>query len=104
MVSSRESFPKGRILSWICWGAILLMALLFRMLPIRSGLPYSDYVDEGPIGKRRLPVLARPDPDDLDADEDDLDASDDEADDDEADSCDGEVAIELEDGDFDGTD
>jgi Dolichyl-phosphate-mannose-protein mannosyltransferase len=49
MVSSRESFPKGRILSWICWGAILFLALLFRILPIRSGLPYSDYVDEGHV-------------------------------------------------------
>jgi hypothetical protein len=49
MVSSRESFPKGRTLSWICWGAILLLALLFRILPIRSGLPYSDYIDEGHV-------------------------------------------------------
>ena len=49
MVSSRESFPKGRILYWICWGAILVLALLFRILPIRSGLPYSDYVDEGHV-------------------------------------------------------
>jgi hypothetical protein len=45
----RESFPKARILFWICWGAILLLAILFRVLPIRSGLPYSDYVDEGHV-------------------------------------------------------
>ena len=49
MVSSRELFPKGRILYWICCGAILVLAVLFRILPIRSGLPYSDYVDEGHV-------------------------------------------------------
>ena len=49
MVSSRESFPKDRILYWICWGAILVLAILFRILPIRSGLPYSDYIDEGHV-------------------------------------------------------
>ena len=49
MVLSRESFPKDRILYWICWGAILVLAILFRFLPIRSGLPYSDYVDEGHV-------------------------------------------------------
>jgi hypothetical protein len=49
MVSSRESFPKDRIRYWICWGAILVLAILFRILPIRSGLPYSDYVDEGHV-------------------------------------------------------
>jgi hypothetical protein len=45
----RDSFPKARILFWICWSAILLLAILFRALPIRSGLPYSDYVDEGHV-------------------------------------------------------
>ena len=49
MVASRESFPKGRIVSWMCWGAILAVAILFRILPIRSGLPYSDYIDEGHV-------------------------------------------------------
>ncbi len=49
MVLSRESFAKERILHWICWGAILALAILFRVLPIRSGLPYSDYVDEGHV-------------------------------------------------------
>jgi Dolichyl-phosphate-mannose-protein mannosyltransferase len=46
---SRKSSPKDRILYWICWGAILVLAILFRILPIRSGLPYSDYVDEGHV-------------------------------------------------------
>ena len=49
MVLSRESFPKDSILYWICWGAILVLAISFRILPIRSGLPYSDYVDEGHV-------------------------------------------------------
>jgi dolichyl-phosphate-mannose-protein mannosyltransferase len=49
MLSARESFLKNRILYWICWGAILLLAVLFRILPIRSGLPYSDYIDEGHV-------------------------------------------------------
>ena len=46
---SGESIPKGRILYWTCWGAILVLAILFRVLPVRSGLPYSDYVDEGHV-------------------------------------------------------
>jgi hypothetical protein len=33
----------------MCWIAILLLALLSRFLPIRSGLPYSDYIDEGHV-------------------------------------------------------
>jgi hypothetical protein len=49
MLLSRESSPKDRILYWICWGAILVLAILFRTLPIRSGLPYSDYIDEGHV-------------------------------------------------------
>src|ERR1700693_2940001 len=49
MVLSRESFPKDRILYWVSWGAILVLAILFRILPIRSGLPYSDYIDEGHV-------------------------------------------------------
>jgi hypothetical protein len=49
MVLSRASFPKDRILYWICWGAILVLAIMFRILPIRSGLPYSDYIDEGHV-------------------------------------------------------
>ncbi|MEY2490240.1 MAG: Dolichyl-phosphate-mannose-protein mannosyltransferase [Verrucomicrobiota bacterium] len=49
MVSPRASFPRDRILYWFCWGAILVLAVLFRIVPIRSGLPYSDYIDEGHV-------------------------------------------------------
>ncbi len=45
----RRSSQKARIRSWICWGIIFLLAALFRIVPIRSGLPYSDYVDEGHV-------------------------------------------------------
>jgi hypothetical protein len=46
---SREAFPKRPVLYWMCWGAILLLAVLLRFVPIRSGLPYSDYIDEGHV-------------------------------------------------------
>ncbi len=49
MALLRESSPRDRVLFWICWGAILVLAILFRVLPIRSGLPYIDYVDEGHV-------------------------------------------------------
>ena len=49
MVLSRESSPKDRVFSWIWGGAILVLAILLRILPIQSGLPYSDYVDEGHV-------------------------------------------------------
>ena len=45
----RRSSQKARSRSWICWGIIFLLAALFRIAPIRSGLPYSDYVDEGHV-------------------------------------------------------
>jgi len=45
----RRSSQKARSLYWICSGVIFLLAALFRILPIRSGLPYSDYVDEGHV-------------------------------------------------------
>jgi len=45
----RQSFSNKGILSWICLGAIFAAAILFRVLPIRSGLPYSDYIDEGHV-------------------------------------------------------
>jgi hypothetical protein len=45
----RRSSQKARILYWICSGVIFLVAALFRILPIQSGLPYSDYVDEGHV-------------------------------------------------------
>jgi hypothetical protein len=49
MVLLRQSFSRKGILPWICLGAILALAVLFRVLPIRSGLPYSDYIDEGHV-------------------------------------------------------
>lgn len=49
MVLLRQPFPKKRILPWVCWGAILAVAILFRVSPIQSGLPYSDYIDEGHV-------------------------------------------------------
>lgn len=56
-----------------------------------------DFVDEGPVGKRRLPVInARPAPEaEVDADEDDLDE--DEVDTDEVEASDDEPAFELAD-------
>jgi Dolichyl-phosphate-mannose-protein mannosyltransferase len=48
-VLSSTPVPKQRIFYWICFGAILILAVLFRILPIRSGLPYSDYIDEGHV-------------------------------------------------------
>jgi dolichyl-phosphate-mannose-protein mannosyltransferase len=49
MVLMRRPFWKRGLLSWICWSAVLAVAILFRILPIRSGLPYSDYIDEGHV-------------------------------------------------------
>jgi hypothetical protein len=49
MELSRESSLKDRVFSWIGGGAILVLAILFRILPIQSGLPYSDYIDEGHV-------------------------------------------------------
>lgn len=45
----RQSFSKKGMLPWVCWGAVLVVAVSFRILPIRSGLPYSDYIDEGHV-------------------------------------------------------
>ncbi|WP_437803274.1 sigma factor-like helix-turn-helix DNA-binding protein [Sorangium sp. So ce693] len=69
-----------------------------------------DYVDEGPVGKRRLPVLTQPDEDEVD--EDEVDEDEDEAtradgeDEDEDEGLEApraERAAELDDaGDFDG--
>jgi hypothetical protein len=49
MVLLRRSFSKQGILLWICWGAVLVVAIFSRVLPIRSGLPYTDYIDEGHV-------------------------------------------------------
>jgi hypothetical protein len=58
-----------------------------------------DYVDEGPIGKRRLPVLAKSDDEELDEAVDDDDE--DEDDEDDADDADGGDADADEDVAFD---
>src|ERR1051325_598176 len=48
-VSSSARLLRSPIRYWLGFSAILVMAVLFRLLPIRSGLPYSDYVDEGHV-------------------------------------------------------
>ena len=48
-VSPRATLPTRPISYWICYAAILLLAVAVRFVPIRSGLPYSDYVDEGHV-------------------------------------------------------
>jgi hypothetical protein len=60
---------------------------LAKLQALRDMMALRDYVDEGPVGKRRLPVLTKSDDEDLDeeerdeddaeADEDDLDSDDD---------------------------
>jgi 4-amino-4-deoxy-L-arabinose transferase-like glycosyltransferase len=47
--SPHESYVSRPVFYWVCWSAILLLAVLLRIVPIRSGLPYSDYVDEGHV-------------------------------------------------------
>jgi hypothetical protein len=42
-------WADSRILCWTGWGAILVLAIWFRVLPIGSGLPYSDYIYEGHV-------------------------------------------------------
>lgn len=34
---------------WICYAGIFFLAVAVRFVPIQSGLPYSDYVDEGHV-------------------------------------------------------
>lgn len=48
-VSSSAELPKHPRRYWFCYCGVLLVAALFRFLPIGSGLPYSDYVDEGHV-------------------------------------------------------
>ncbi len=60
---------------------------LAKLEALRDMMALRDYVDEGPVGKRRLPVLTRPDDDD----EDEIEAEAD--DDDEAD----EATVSLDD-------
>jgi Dolichyl-phosphate-mannose-protein mannosyltransferase len=56
---SREAFLRRPLPYWICWGAILLLAVLFRVVPIRSGLPYSDYIDEGHVLHQTIDAMNR---------------------------------------------
>ena len=41
-----ENF-KARTKSWVLWFVLVALASVLRLAPIGSGLPYSDYVDEG---------------------------------------------------------
>ncbi|WP_245677718.1 sigma factor-like helix-turn-helix DNA-binding protein [Chondromyces crocatus] len=50
---------------------------LAKLEALRDMNALRDYVDEGPVGKRRLPVLNRPEVDDADEDLDDEDLDDD---------------------------
>jgi len=43
----------------MCWSAILLLAVLLRVVPIRSGLPYSDYIDEGHVLHQTIDAINR---------------------------------------------
>lgn len=75
---------------------------LAKLQALRDMMALRDYVDEGPVGKRRLPVLAARDEDDedeaaLDDEEDDLDADADDADGDEV-----EMSLEEPAAEFDG--
>ncbi|WP_437330342.1 sigma factor-like helix-turn-helix DNA-binding protein [Sorangium sp. So ce381] len=81
---------------------------LAKLEALKDMMALRDYVDEGPVGKRRLPVLTQPD-------DDDEDEVDEDGDEEEATSADGDAedegleatragrTAELEDaGDFDG--
>jgi hypothetical protein len=78
---------------------------LAKLEALNDMLALRDYVDEGPVGKRRLPVLQREV--EVAEDEDDEDEDEDEDDEVEAADADGpdvapEVPIDAVDGDFDG--
>ncbi|MFT3764328.1 MAG: sigma factor-like helix-turn-helix DNA-binding protein [Minicystis sp.] len=76
---------------------------LAKLEALRDMMALRDYVDEGPVGKRRLPVITRSE--EVEDDEDEIEAEAD-ADADDADAeeaSEGETAVALEDaGDFDG--
>ncbi|MDC3957959.1 sigma factor-like helix-turn-helix DNA-binding protein [Polyangium jinanense] len=57
---------------------------LAKLQALRDMMGLRDYVDEGPVGKRRLPVLAQSDDEDIDEEERDEDEDDDDFDDDDA--------------------
>ena len=59
MSESAEPSPRPPFLYWLYWGAILLLAALFRVVPIRSGLPYSDYIDEGHVLHQTIDAINR---------------------------------------------
>jgi hypothetical protein len=69
---------------------------LAKLQALRDMMALRDYVDEGPVGKRRLPVLSRSEDEDLeeeerdedDDDDDDLDDADDDLDEDALDHAD----------------
>jgi hypothetical protein len=48
-MSPHESPSIRPVFYWMCWSAILLLAVLLRIVPIRAGSPYSDYIDEGHV-------------------------------------------------------
>src|SRR5215471_9343061 len=52
---------------------------LAKLEALRDMTALRDYVDEGPIGKRRLPVLSRPDDEDEDTETSDMDEDDEDA-------------------------
>ena len=59
---------------------------LAKLEALKDMLALRDYIDEGPVGKRRLPVLAAPEVEDDDDEDDEVDddEDDDEAEDDDA--------------------
>lgn len=78
---------------------------LAKLEALKDMMALRDYVDEGPVGKRRLPVLTQPEEEDEDEDEVALDEDDDAAGDaeDEGLEARAERTAGIEDaGDFDG--
>jgi len=74
---------------------------LAKLEALRDMMTLRDFVDEGPVGKRRLPVIT-PVVDEED-EEDEVDADDADADDDDADDAEpGKAAVVLEAVEFDG--
>jgi hypothetical protein len=77
---------------------------LAKLEALRDMMALRDYIDEGPVGKRRLPVLAPVVDEDEDEDEFEGDADDADADADEATDAEAEAAIDepAVDAEFDG--
>jgi hypothetical protein len=77
---------------------------LAKLEALRDMMALRDYVDEGPVGKRRLPLLARDEEEEVETEEhDDIDDEDEDALG-AAVSLDDPTFVEIEDGVFDGTD